>query len=395
MPPHTPIGFTFAGVAAGIKKNGDRDVALVVSDTPCAAAAVFTRNRFPAAPVAYDRELVRDNPAGLYAVAINAGCANACTGPEGLADAAAMAETAETVLGLPERACAVMSTGVIGPRLPMDRLEAGIRQAAASLSADGWQDAASAIMTTDTRPKVALRRVGGALLFGMAKGSGMIHPDMATMLSVIATDAALSPAALAQALRDAVSLSFNSISVDGDMSTNDTVLALANGRAGPVDAAEFAAALADLCVDLAQQIVRDGEGATKLITIRVTGAASDEDARRAAKAVANSPLVKTAFYGGDANWGRILAAIGYSGAEVDPARVGLWIAAGMGDHTGSPVQLVAGGCPLAYSEEVASAIFAGKEIIVSAELGLGAGQATVWTCDLSHDYVSINGHYRT
>jgi len=233
-------------------------------------------------------------------------------------------------------------------------------------------------------------------LFGMAKGAGMIHPNMATMLSAIVTDAALTPGDLSRALRRAVDVSFNSISVDGDMSTNDTVLVLANGAAGPTEPGRFADGLAELCADLAQQIVRDGEGATKFITIRITGAVSDQDAQRAAKAVANSPLVKTAFYGGDANWGRILAAIGYSGAEVDPNRAGLWIAAGAeGDHAGSPLQLVAAGRPVAYSEAEASAIFAGKEIAVMADLGLGAGEATVWTCDLSHDYISINGHYRT
>jgi glutamate N-acetyltransferase/amino-acid N-acetyltransferase len=228
----------------------------------------------------------------------------------------------------------------------------------------------------------------------------MIHPNMATMLSAVVTDAALSPADLSRALRRAVRTSFNNISIDGDMSTNDTVMVLANGAAGPVAYRRFAAGLTDLCADLAQQIVRDGEGATKFITICIRGAASERDARRAAKAIANSPLVKTAFYGGDANWGRILAAIGYSGAEVDPDRVGLWIAVGAGDRengdrAGSPLQLVEAGRPLAYSEETASAIFAGKEIAVLADLGLGAGETTVWTCDLSHDYVNINGHYRT
>jgi glutamate N-acetyltransferase/amino-acid N-acetyltransferase len=214
-------------------------------------------------------------------------------------------------------------------------------------------------------------------------------------LSAIVTDAALSPADLGRALTRAVDGSFNSISIDGDTSTNDTVLVLANGAAGPVAFDHFADALAQLCADLAQQIVRDGEGATKFITIRVTGAASDDDARRAAKAVANSPLVKTAFYGGDANWGRILAAIGYSGAAVDPDKASLWIATGSAEPAGPHLQLVAGGCPLAYSEAAAGAVFAGKEITVVADLGLGTGQAVVWTCDLSHDYVSINGHYRT
>ena len=308
-----PKGFGFAGVAAGIKKNGGADFAAVVSDRAATAAATFTRNAFPAAPVLYDRELLAGNPAGLRGVVINSGCANACTGEDGMADAAEMARLAEGAFGVPARSVAVMSTGVIGPRLPMDRIEAGAQAAAGALAADGAEAAARAIMTTDTRPKVAYRQVEGAVLWGMAKGAGMIHPNMATMLSVIATDAAVSPRALDAMLRAAVDVSFNCISVDGDMSTNDTVLALANGAAGPVDQHAFAVALTELCTDLSQQIVRDGEGATKFITIRVLGAANDADARAAAKAIANSPLVKTAFYGGDANWGRILAAVGYSG----------------------------------------------------------------------------------
>jgi len=450
MSNHPPLGFTFAGVPCGLKKTGAADFALIASDRPCAAAAVFTRNKFAAAPVIYDRALVTENPAGLAAVVINSGCANACTGDAGLADAETMAAEVEAALGLPARSCAVMSTGVIGVRLDMSKIAAGVRLAAPQLSAEGWDAAARAIMTTDTRPKVAFREVGGVRLFGMAKGAGMIHPNMATMLSTVVTDAAIEPAALAALLREAVEVSFNSVSVDGDTSTNDTVLVLANGASGvtvsggegewengrmgerenasalPLSHAptlsyvDFAAALTSLCTDLAQQIARDGEGATKFITVRVAGAASDADARVAAKAVANSPLVKTAFYGGDANWGRILAAVGYSGAEVDPMRADLWIAAGSGEWgsggagergkgregerenaptrplTHSPtLQLVRFGQPLAYSEEVADAIFAEKEIVVEVKLGLGDGQATIWTCDLSHEYVDINGHYRT
>jgi glutamate N-acetyltransferase/amino-acid N-acetyltransferase len=398
-----PIGFSFAGVPCGLKRTGAPDLALVVSDRPCAGAAVFTQNRFPAAPVLYDRALVAENPTALRAVVINAGVANACTGDGGGADAAAMASAVERTLGLPPRSCVVMSTGVIGPRLPLERIEAGIQTAGRALSSDGWQDAALAIMTTDTRPKTVSRQVAGCTLFGMAKGAGMIHPNMATMLSVVVTDAAIAPAALHEMLRASVDASFNCISVDGDTSTNDTVLLLANGAAGPVDYGAFARTLTEVCTDLAQQIVRDGEGATKFITLRVEGAASEVDARLAAKAVASSPLVKTAFYGGDANWGRILAAVGRSGAAVDPARAGLWIAAGVGaglapaqgDHTGSPLQLVRGGQPLDYSEAEASAIFAGLEIAVTVDLGIGTGQATMWTCDLSHEYVSINGQYRT
>ena len=226
-----PLGFTFAGVAAGIKKTGASDLALIVSDRPCSAAAVFTRNAFPAAPVLYDRALVAENAAGLRAVAINAGCANACTGEAGLADAEAMAGLTEAALGLPPRSAAVMSTGVIGPRLPMDRIAAGIRQAVGELSTDGWDAAAHAIMTTDTRPKTAFREIDGVRIFGMCKGAGMIHPNMATMLSVIVTDAVIEPALLAESLSQAVDVSFNCISIDGDMSTNDTVLLLANGAA--------------------------------------------------------------------------------------------------------------------------------------------------------------------
>ena len=415
MPNQPPLGFTFAGVAAGIKKTGAADLALVVSDRRCAAAATFTQNKFPAAPVLYDRALVAENGAGLRGVVINAGCANACTGDEGLADAAQMAAMTEAALGLPPRSCGIMSTGVIGVRLPMGKIAAGIRLAAAQLTAEGWDAASHAIMTTDTRPKVAFREVAGIRLFGMCKGAGMIHPNMATMLATIATDAAIAPADLAAALRSAVEVSFNSISVDGDTSTNDTVLVLANGasgrqlEAGSLELAAFISALTSLCTDLAQQIVRDGEGASKFITVRMAGAASDADARRAAKAIANSPLVKTAFYGGDANWGRILCAVGYSGADVDPAKADLWIAAGavqgdhegaplqsaQGDHQGTPLQLVRGGQPLAYAEKVATAIFAEREITVTVNLGLGMGQATVWTCDLSHAYVDINGNYRT
>ncbi len=343
MPKHPPLGFTFAGVPCGLKKTGAADFALIASDRPCAAAAVFTRNKFAAAPVIYDRALVAENPAGLAAVAINSGCANACTGDAGLADATAMAAEVETALGLPARSCAVMSTGVIGVRLDMSKIAAGVRLAAPQLAAEGWDAASRAIMTTDTRPKVAFREAGGVRLFGMAKGAGMIHPNMATMLSTIVTDAAIEPAALAALLREAVEVSFNSVTVDGDTSTNDTVLVLANGASGvkvsgrmgegengrmgewanapalplshspTLSYVDFAAALTSLCTDLAQQIARDGEGATKFITVRVEGAASDADPRAAAKSVANSPLVKTAFYGGDANWGRILCAVGYSG----------------------------------------------------------------------------------
>lgn len=398
-------GFLAAGVSASIKAAGALDLALVVSELPCTAAAVFTQNRFAAAPVIYDRTVLGFNPTGIQAVAINSGCANACTGTEGMANARRMAELAEQALGLQAHSCLVMSTGVIGVQLPMDKIQRGIQDAVAALSPKGWLQAARAIMTTDTRPKMATRQVeiDGATvtMVGMCKGAGMIHPQMATMLALVCTDAVITPECLQEALRRAVDVSFNAVTVDGDTSTNDTVVVLANGAAlnDPIDAADaaafdaFARGLTELCIDLAQQIARDGEGATRFVTIIVEGAASDSDARRAAKAIANSPLVKTAIYGGDANWGRILAAVGYSGAEVDPERTSLYFAslrAGL-----DWLQVVERGQPLPYAEADAAARFGQPEVDIRVDLGLGEGRAVVWTCDLSHDYVTINGHYRT
>ena len=424
MPKHPPLGFTFAGVPCGLKKTGAADFALIASDRPCAAAAVFTRNKFAAAPVIYDRALVAENPAGLAAVAINSGCANACTGDAGLADATAMAAEVETALGLPARSCAVMSTGVIGVRLDMSKIAAGVRLAAPQLAAEGWDAASRAIMTTDTRPKVAFRR--GRRRAAVRHGEGRRddpseHGDHALddrhgrgdRTGRAGCAAARGGRGQLQQRhrgrrhldqRHGAGAGERRVGRDGERASGEgenggmgeweNAPALPLSHSPTLSYVDFAAALTSLCTDLAQQIARDGEGATKFITVRVEGAASDADARAAAKAVANSPLVKTAFYGGDANWGRILCAVGYSDAAVDPARADLWIAAGRGEVT-SPLQLVANGQPLAYSEEAASAIFAEKEIVVEVKLGLGDGQATVWTCDLSHEYVDINGHYRT
>jgi glutamate N-acetyltransferase/amino-acid N-acetyltransferase len=358
---------------------------------------VFTQNRFPAAPVLYDRAALQANPAGMRAVVINAGNANACTGQQGLADAAAMAALAEAELGLPACSALVMSTGVIGLPLAMEKVEAGIRDAIAlarsetGQSSEGRMLSAQAIMTTDTKPKLAARQVGGATLLGMAKGAAMIHPNMATMLAVVVTDAAVEPAALHAMLRRAVNRSFNAISVDGDTSTNDTVLVLANGLAGPVDPAAFEAALTEVCTDLAQQIVRDAEGASKFVTVRVSGAASAAEAHQVAQTIATSLLVKTAVYGGDPNWGRVLAAAGRSGVELNPDRAALWFA---GDD-GAEYQVVATGAPLAYDEAEAARIFTCHDLLIHLDLGAGAAEATVWTSDLTHDYVSLNAHYRT
>ena len=400
-------GFDAAGIAAGIKHSGAPDMALIVSRVPCRAAAVFTKNKFPAAPVLYDRRLLALNPDATHGVVINSGCANACTGVQGDANARLMAEAVEKALGANDHSIFVMSTGVIGVQLPMDKIAAGAAQAATQLRPDGWDDAARAIMTTDTRPKLVTRAVTldghEVRLSGIAKGAGMIHPDMATMLSVIATDVAISPALLQTALVAAVNQSYNRISIDGDTSTNDTVLVLANGLAGNAEiVAEgpaytaFVDALTVVGRELAQAIVRDGEGVTKFVTIRVQGAASDADAHLAANTIAISPLVKTAFFGSDANWGRILMAVGRSGAAVDPDRCALYVSGGPADGQRMPeLQLVAQGQPLAYAEADAAARFAQPELDVRVDLGLGDGQAVVWTCDLSHEYVSINGDYRS
>jgi len=389
-----PRGFRAAGVAAGIKKDGRLDLALLVSDRDCVAAAVFTQNKARAAPVIYDQQLIASgNP--LRAVAINAGCANACTGEQGLRDCAEMAELVAQQVGCPPHAVFVMSTGVIGVPLPMDKLRAGIPAAAQALSEDGLPAAAQAIMTTDTVPKLATVdltvTINGeprtAQLAGIAKGAGMIHPNMATMLAVVMTDAIVRPEVLKKALNSAVRKSFNRISVDGDTSTNDTLVVLANGASGlePPEA-EFESLLTSVCADLAKQIVKDGEGATKFITIEVTGARDERMAEHVGRTVARSPLVKTAFYGEDPNWGRIIAAAGNSGEDVLPERMALWI----GD-----AQVCAGGAPAAYSEEAVIGAMRAKEVTIRLDLGLGNASATVWTCDLSHDYVTINGRYRT
>jgi glutamate N-acetyltransferase/amino-acid N-acetyltransferase len=401
-------GFDAAGIAAGIKKNGAPDLAVVASRIPCRAAGIFTQNAFPAAPVTYDRQLLAFNPDAVQAIIINAGCANACTGVEGEANARRTAETAALHLGATEHSVLVMSTGVIGVQLPIARLEAALPRVIAELAPDGWEKAAKAIMTTDTRPKLVTRAapVGDRTVrcTGIAKGAGMIHPNMATMLSAVVTDAFIAQPVLQAALQAAADKSFNRISIDGDTSTNDTVLLLANGLADNEEISApqgelydaFLALLTEVCTELAQAVVRDGEGVTRFVTVHVTGATTDAAAHTAANTIATSPLVKTAFFGGDANWGRILAAVGRSGIPVEPQRVALYIdggadaAARLGE-----LQLVAAGEPLAYSEEQATAIFAQPEIDVRVELGLGAGEATVWTSDLSYDYVRINGDYRT
>jgi glutamate N-acetyltransferase/amino-acid N-acetyltransferase len=401
--PHLTLvpGFRASGVSCGLKGDGECDLALVCADVPCTAVAMFTTNRVRAAPVLYDQEIIRSGRP-VQAVVINSGCANACTGERGLDDARRMAERVGEALGIPADTVFVMSTGVIGQPLPMDKIAAGIAAAAPSLSDSGGHAAAEAIMTTDTRPKEAAAQVqvGGKRVHiaGMCKGAGMIHPDMATMLAMLVTDAAVERDVLQRALQTAVDRAFNMISVDGDTSTNDTVLLMGSGQAGnptisDTSSAEYRAFLNGLlgvATALAQGIVRDGEGASKFVTIQVGGAIDFADARQVAKSIANSSLVKTAIYGQDANWGRVICAAGYSGVEIDPDLLSLWM-----ENEADSLHLVQDGVPFEINEPRAAAILSGSEVTFRLDLGLGDAEATVWTCDLTHAYVDINAHYRT
>jgi glutamate N-acetyltransferase / amino-acid N-acetyltransferase len=393
---HVP-GFQVAGVHAGLKKDNKLDFALIVSDRPCVTAGVFTTNLIKAAPVLVDMERLKQNPTGIRAVAINTGCANACTGQQGIDNALQTARWVAEALGCDENEVLVLSTGVIGTQLKMDKIKHGIELAVDSLG-NNWEAAARAIMTTDTRPKMASFATSNDYqIAGIAKGAGMIAPNMATMLGVVVTDA---PLALEQAqatLRQSTQVSFNRIVVDGDMSTNDTVFLLSNGpnNATPSNS-DFQLGLTGVSRKLAQDIVRDGEGVTKFITLHITGTSDDDSAACVANAIATSPLVKTAFFGADANWGRIVAAAGRAGVPLEAEKIQLWISGGevdLDDFNG--LRLFANGMPTQYSEAEATAIFKQPSITVKLDCGIGDGRATVWTCDLSHDYVSINGDYRS
>jgi glutamate N-acetyltransferase/amino-acid N-acetyltransferase len=391
-------GFRAAAVACGLRTSGAPDLALVAAEAPCAAAGVFTTNRVQAAPVLYDREALAAGAERIRAVVANAGCANACTGERGMADARRMAALTASALGCEPGQVLVLSTGVIGRHLDMEKVERGIAALVSPAAETGGAAAARAILTTDTVPKTAaadLERADGRVAIrGFAKGAGMIHPGLATMLSVVTTDADLAPAALHEALAAAVARSFNRVSVDGDMSTNDTVLLLASRAArAPLAAAElpaFTAALTGVCVSLARQIARDGEGATRLVEITVTGARDEREAHTVADSIARSPLVKTAIHGGDPNWGRVLAAAGYSGAPIEPERMTLEFG-----PPGEGVTVVRGGLPAACDAAAASALLRRDPAVLRLDLGRGAGAATVWTCDFSAEYVAINAHYTT
>jgi glutamate N-acetyltransferase / amino-acid N-acetyltransferase len=380
-------GFVAAGVEAGIR-HAKRDVAVVRSTAPAVGSAMFTRNKVQAACVKLDRSHIA--AAEPQAVVVNSGVANASTGVEGYANALATAERAARLLGIETEEVLVLSTGVIGMHLPMDRLLAGVDSAVAALHADGGHDAAKAIMTTDTQPKEAVVARDGFTVGGMAKGSGMIHPDLATMLSVITTDYPLAAGEALEHLRPAVEETFNTITIDGDCSTNDTVVLLANGASGiertPASDASFAAALRETCDDLSRQIVADGEGATVLAEIHVRGAVDATQAKAIAQRIATSVLVKTALFGHDANWGRVLMAAGsapYNGgyADIDADRATLRY---------NDTVVLDHGSPTDIEPDVS-----GPSCTVDLDLGLGDGSASYLTSDLSYDYVRINADYRS
>lgn len=393
-----PAGFRAAGVEAGIKYANRKDVALIVSDVPCTAAAMFTTNKVAAAPVVYDRVVAKTGKA--QAVIANSGCANACTGAQGAADAAATAIGAGTALGIDPNLVFVASTGVIGAKMPMDRLSKGIAKAAANAGSQPAKalDAARAIMTTDTKPKYCSASVliGGAkvTIGAMCKGSGMIEPNMATMLGFITTDASISAPMLRKALRQAVEASFNHVVVDGDESTNDSVFILANGMAGNAKIAApgedfdiFKEALQAVAVDLARKMAKDGEGATKFVTVTVKGAKDASDAAKAARAIAKSPLVKTSWFGGDPNWGRVLAATGYSGAKADERKIEIFYDNIWAYRKGTVADQ-------AQLKKLAK-VLRKKEFSVTVDMNDGSFEDTVYTCDLSTEYIHINADYTT
>lgn len=395
-------GFQTASTAAGIKYKDRKDMALVYSEVPCKAAGTFTTNVVKAAPVKWDQEVVR-NSEYAQAVVINAGIANACTGAEGYGYCKATADVAAEVLGIPAKSVLVASTGVIGMQLPMEKLEAGIRAMAPMLdgSPESGTAAAQAIMTTDTKKKeVAVQfELDGTVVTvgGMCKGSGMIHPNMCTMLGFVTTDIAISKELLAEALREDVKDTYNMISVDGDTSTNDTVLLLANGMAGNAEITEkneayqaFCKALNIVNETLAKKMAGDGEGCTALFEVKIIGAESKEQAVTLSKSVITSSLTKAAIFGHDANWGRILCAMGYSGAQFDPEKVDLYFESAAGR-----LQIIKDGVATDYSEEEATKILSEPEVTAVADIKMGDASATAWGCDLTFDYVKINADYRS
>ena len=395
-------GFQTASTAAGIKYKNRKDMAMIYSEKPCKAAGTFTTNIVKAAPVKWDQKIVKESEYA-QAVVINAGIANACTGAEGMGYCAETAQAASAALKVPERAVLVASTGVIGMQLPMDRLKKGISllKEAKGEGTEKGTAAAKAIMTTDTIHKeIAVQvELGGktVTIGGMCKGSGMIHPNMCTMLAFVTTDAAISKEMLQRAVSADVKDTYNMISVDGDTSTNDTLLVLANGLAGNPEITEenedyrtFAAALNEVNTYLAKKMAGDGEGATALFEVKIVGAESKEQAVTLSKSVVTSSLVKAAIYGHDANWGRILCAMGYSGAQFDPEKVDLFFESAAGR-----IQIIENGVAVDYSEEEATRILSEPEVTAIADVKMGTASAVAWGCDLTYDYVKINADYRS
>ncbi|KAL0074695.1 ArgJ family protein [Phycomyces blakesleeanus] len=400
-----PDGFKATGIFCGVKKNKNKDLALVLSDLPCSAAAVFTTNAFKAAPVLVSKATLEENPSGIYGVITNSGCANAVTGAQGIINAKRMRSAVDALVNKPLSAL-TMSTGVIGQQLPIEKIEKGIADAAKVLSnthEEGWALAAEAFMTTDTFPKLrsgqfSLKDGKSFKMAGIAKGAGMIHPNMATLLGFVVTDAHVTPALLQKALTYAVDRSFNAISIDGDMSTNDTISVLANGASDVKieeeneDYIVFRDQLTSFAAELAQLVVRDGEGATKFVTIHVKGADSFENAKKAASHISTSMLVKTALFGQDANWGRICASLGHSGVKIDPSKVSVNFVPTDGTET---LRLMVEGEPEVVNEARASEILKMEDLIIEVDLNDGQSDAKFWTCDLSYEYVSINADYRS
>ncbi len=395
-------GFQAAGCAAGIKKEGTMDMAMIFSEFPCHAAGTFTTNVVKAAPVKWDQEIVYHQD-GARVVVCNSGIANACTGAEGMGYCKETAAAASEMLKVRETAVLVASTGVIGQQLPIDRIKGGIAKLALMLedSPEAGAMAARAIMTTDTHSKetaVSLEIGGKTVTIGsMCKGSGMIHPNMCTMLSFVTTDVSISKKLLQEALSEVVQDTYNMVSVDGDTSTNDTVLLLANGMAGNPEITEknedyeaFKAALFEVNKTQAMQIAGDGEGATALFEVKVVGAESKEQAVTLSKSVITSSLTKAAIFGHDANWGRILCAMGYSGAQFDPEKVDLYFESAAGK-----LQIIKDGVATDYSEEEATKILSEEKVTAVADIHMGTAEATAWGCDLSYDYVKINADYRS
>jgi len=399
MEHNIPKGFKFAGVHCGIKRKR-KDIGIIYSDSPCNAAGVFTKNVVKAAPLIYDRRILDDNPENIRAIVVNSGIANACTGEKGLKNAIEMAEKTAAEFNLSSNSVLVASTGLIGVQLPMEKVKLGIEMAKNFLM-DSPVDFAQSIMTTDTVQKISSVKIDlndkKINILGIAKGSGMIHPNMATMLSFLLTDAYISPNVLKTLLQLSVSETYNMIDVDGDTSTNDMVIILANGASETSEILpktemfeKFLEALNQINTELAKKIVKDGEGATKLIEVRVLNAPTKEDAKKIAKSIVSSNLVKTAIYGEDANWGRIFAAAGYSGASFDPMKIDLYIS-----NTHENIKVAENGKEYPFNEEKAKKILSADHVLLLLDMKQGKALATAWGSDLTEKYIEINGRYRT